>query len=585
MFMCRGIDWSLPEDYFYGKMRQLRAFVDYIIMVKKIVCIALISVCTSSWSVTKVNLHQAPLSRLNQFSSLHQQNGDAFTILDVTDLKLVSQTQQDNVSIKRYQQLYSGVPIIGAQIMVTKNPSRRGATNNQVNGHLFDDIQLNTKPAFSSKKAILLAKNSYFKVNPQMRTHEEISWLQIRETRSNQLQLVYLVSFKSMGAHNKPVWPYFVVDAQTGEITKQWNNIQTYLDSGPGGNEKVHEYWYGKDGLPALDVTQEGQTCSLDDEKVKLVNVDSEWDWEDLIQSPVKYSCNNNVEDLINGSFSAGNDAYYFGHTIVNVFKEWYGINALQDEEGNAQQLIMRVHFGASYDNAFWDGKTMSFGDGEYFYPLVSLDVAGHEVAHGFTQQHANLEYHDEAGALNESFSDMAGQASRAYLLETTPQLYNKAYLTPDRVTWGIGETLIRPPLTIEALRFMDLPSLDGVSADCVDKKMARNQQSICAISYPELLAVAELEYSDNEDNKQNFIVHTASGVFNRAFYLMANRLDIRTAFHMMILANAKYWTPTTDFNDGACGVIYAARDLKINADIVQSSFMKVGIDVSQCSY
>ena len=64
----------------------------------------------------------------------------------------------------------------------------------------------------------------------------------------------------------------------------------------------------------------------------------------------------------------------------------------------------------------------------------------------------------------------------------------------------------------------------------------------------------------------------------------MANQLGIKTAFHMMLVANIKYWTPTTDFNEAACGVIYAANDLHLNAEIVQSSFKKVGIDVTtQC--
>ncbi|STX81429.1 hemagglutinin/protease, zinc metalloprotease [Legionella busanensis] len=552
-----------------------------VIMIKKIIAIILGLGYSHIWAATYVNLYQAPLSHLNQFSLLNQQKTSS--AIGVNDLKLVSRTLQDNIIITRYQQLYKKIPIIGAQVTVSKNPNASILNKEQVNGHLFEDIQLDTNPTLSSKQAIFLAKKSYANSHP-LKTQSDHSELQIRANRNNQLQLVYLVSFKSIGPDNKPVWPFFVIDAKTGEISKQWNNIQTYSDGGPGGNEKVHEYWYGKDGLPTLEVKEAGEICTLEDEKVSLINVNAEWDWEYLNQTPVKYTCNNNVEDYVNGSFSAGNDAYYFGHTIINLFKDWYGLNVLQDEKGHAQKLIMRVHFGKSFDNAFWDGQTMSFGDGYYFYPLVSLDVAGHEVAHGFTQQHANLEYHDEPGALNESFSDMAAQASKAYLLDTVPQLYNKAYLTPNTVTWGMGETLITPSLPIKAIRFMDLPSLDGYSADCVDKKMARNHQSICSISYPELLVQAELEYPDDEDEKQSFIVHRASGVFNRAFYLMTKQLGIRTTFHIMIIANAKYWTPTTDFNEGACGVIYAARDLKINPDIVQSSFRKVGIDIKHCS-
>ena len=105
------------------------------------------------------------------------------------------------------------------------------------------------------------------------------------------------------------------------------------------------------------------------------------------------------------------------------MYKNWYGLPVFRGSRGQAGKLLMRVHFGLQYDNAFWDGTSMTFGDGLQLYPLVALDVAGHEVTHGFTQQHAGLEYHDQSGALNESMSDMAGQASRAYLLATSPAI------------------------------------------------------------------------------------------------------------------------------------------------------------------
>ena len=209
------------------------------------------------------------------------------------------------------------------------------------------------------------------------------------------------------------------------------------------------------------------------------------------------------------------------------------------------------------------------------------MGIAAHEVSHGFTQQHSNLEYYDQSGALNESFSDMAGQAARAYLLETQTELYNRSHITQNQITWGIGETVIPPEFPIKAIRYMDLPSNDGDSADCLDKKLARSQKSICAISYPELLAAAE-KYS-NESERQSFIVHTASGVFNRFFYLMAKQIGIKATFHIMLIANTKYWTPTTDFNEGACGVMDAGKDLNANTDLIQSTFKKVGIDVTHC--
>jgi vibriolysin len=263
------------------------------------------------------------------------------------------------------------------------------------------------------------------------------------------------------------------------------------------------------------------------------------------------------------------------------MYKDWYNLNALQHSNGAPMKLIMRVHFGQYYDNAFWDGETMSFGDGEELYPLVSLDIAGHEVTHGFTEQHSNLEYHDEPGALNESLSDMAGQAARAYLLETNRSLYNRSHLRPDEITWGIGETVVRDEFD-EAIRFMDQPSKDNSSADCLDKNLAKSQGAHCGISYSELIAHAT-ETIDDLDDRQDYIVHTASGIFNKAFYLISQQIGIKQTYHAMALANIKYWTTNTDFISGACGVVHAAKDLQIDTNLVRKAFGQVGVQTEQC--
>lgn len=556
-------------------------------MLKKTVPVALLFTSSCLCASNAINLYQAPMESLKQFPIIQKQNKAISTkAVDKpsdNSLQEMNQTQEASQTIIRYQQLYKGVPVVGAQVMITKDGHQGlNSTGGQVNGYLLNDIHVDITPQINAQQAIELVKASYSSTNPELVTHDEIAELQIRPDQDNALKLVYLVSFKAVLNKSKPVWPFFVIDAHTGAVIKQWNNITTYSDSGPGGNEKVHEYWYGKDGLPYLDVTQRGDDCVMEDSKVKLVNLNSAWDWENEINTPFMYPCNANSEENINGAYSPRNDAYYFGHTIVDMYKDWYGLNALQLSNGQPMKLVMKVHFGEEFDNAFWDGASMSFGDGHDFYPLVSLDVAGHEVTHGFTQQHSGLEYHDQSGALNESLSDMAGQASRAYLLEKTPLLYGKMYLQPSEVTWGIGETIMKEAFG-KALRFMDFPSSDGSSADCMDKALAQQSGSYCAISYPELIAFAKANIP-NVQERQSFIVHTASGVFNKAFYLLSRNMGIKSAYHLMIIANTKYWTPTTDFKTGACGVIYAAKDLGQDVGVVKSVFAQVGVDTVGCA-
>jgi vibriolysin len=547
-------------------------------MLKKLLSFTLVLITYDASSAKAIDLYQAPRSSLNQFTlkplSPKMVHGAAIQAAEKNTLQQVSQSTENSKTITRYQQIYRGIPVVGAQIMISNE-------NDHVNGHLFNDIQLKIQPALSVQQALDFAQQSWFRFNEHRPVYEELSELQIRAGQNIELKLVYQISFKTTQADHKIAWPFFIIDAQSGELIKQWNNIKSYMDEGPGGNEKVHEYWYGRDGLPYLDVMQNGDQCVMDTPKVRLVNLDFAWDWNDLLITPFKYPCNNNKEENINGAFSPTNDAYYFGHTIVDMYQEWYGVNALQHADGAPMQLVMRVHFGQQYDNAFWDGQYMSFGDGNDFYPLVSLDVAGHEVTHGFTEQHSGLEYHDQSGALNESLSDMAGQAARAYLLEKFPQFYSKLYLESNNVTWGIGETIVRDSFG-KALRFMDFPSSDGSSADCLDKPLAQSQGAYCAISYPELVHFAKSKIS-NPQERESFIVHTASGIFNKAFYLLAKNIGIKTAYQMMIVANSKYWTPTTDFTQGACGVLYAAKDLSVDTQMVSSVFGQVGVATERC--
>lgn len=559
-------------------------------MFKKVVFLFFFAVSPVLFAADDVELYHASMERLKQFPLAKApvkalgSSKNASALPNNNTLQQTNQTQEKGITIIRYQQLYKGIPVVGAQVMVSTgtNQGVSAKVSAEVNGHLMDDIQINTIPAINAQQAMALAKNAYFSANPKAPTLQEKMELQIRPVQENELKLVFLVSFKSILADDKPVWPFFVIDAQTGAVIMQWNNIKTYLDSGPGGNEKVHEYWYGKDGLPSLDVVQKGSQCLMDNDKVRLVNLGTQWDWGNRILTPFQYQCNQNTEENVNGGFSPTNDAYFFGHVIVNMYKDWYGLNALQHADGNPMKLVMRVHFGQSYDNAFWDGQAMSFGDGEDFYPLVSLDVAGHEVTHGFTEQHSGLEYHDQSGALNESLSDMAGQASRAYLLETIPQLYAKAYLQSNEVTWGIGETIVRDSFG-KALRFMDYPSSDGSSADCLDKELAQSNGSYCAISYGDVVAFADAHIF-NPQEKQSYIVHTASGIFNKAFYLLSKAVGIKKAYHVMVIANTKYWTSTSDFKSAACGVIYSARDLKVDTALIKKTFAQVGVETTQCA-
>jgi PKD repeat protein len=211
---------------------------------------------------------------------------------------------------------------------------------------------------------------------------------------------------------------------------------------------------------------------------------------------------------------------------------DWYGLAVLPF------QLTLRCHYSNNYENAFWDGSTMTFGDGyTTFYPLVSLDVVSHEVSHGFTQYHSNLTYSGQSGGINEAFSDMAGEAAKYYMRGTNDFM--------------CGYDIFKSPTG--ALRYLYDPPLDGQSIDHVD------------------------DYYSGMD------VHYSSGVFNKAFYLIATSpgWTTRMAFDIFVKANTDYWSASTNFQQGGEGALDAAMDYGYNCSHVVTAFASVGIPLT----
>lgn len=120
-------------------------------------------------------------------------------------------------------------------------------------------------------------------------------------------------------------------------------------------------------------------------------------------------------------------DAQWGTARTYDYLKDVHSYNSIND---SGFTLKSYIHYRANYVNAFWDGQRMTYGDGDQnTTPLVTLDVVGHEVAHGLTEFSAGLIYANESGALNESFSDIFGTAV-------------EFFARPTRANWTIGEDI-----------------------------------------------------------------------------------------------------------------------------------------------
>ena len=168
------------------------------------------------------------------------------------------------------------------------------------------------------------------------------------------------------------------------------------------------------------------------------------------------------------------------------------------DNQGFA--LIGTVHYGQEYENAFWNGAQMVFGDGdgEIFERFTrSLDVIGHELTHGVIESEAGLIYADQSGALNESISDVFGVLIKQHVLGQTAE----------EADWLIGADLLAPQIKGDGLRSMAHP---GTAYD--DPLLGKDPQ-------PGHMRNFVITQEDNGG------VHINSGIPNRAFYLAAQAL------------------------------------------------------------
>ncbi|QHC66271.1 peptidase M4 family protein [Rathayibacter sp. VKM Ac-2759] len=194
-------------------------------------------------------------------------------------------------------------------------------------------------------------------------------------------------------------------------------------------------------------------------------------------------------------------DEAYDGLGAMSAFlQQAYGRDSIDDAW---LPLDATVHYGDDYDNAFWDGSRMVFGDGDgqvFRRFTVSPSVIGHELAHGITEYTANLVYRGQSGALNESISDVFGA-----LLEQFG-----AGQSAEEATWLIGEGLFTDEVEGAALRSMIAP---GTAYD--DDVLGTDPQ-------PGSMA----DYVDTDDD--NGGVHINSGIPNRAFALAATTLGGR---------------------------------------------------------
>jgi pseudolysin/vibriolysin len=489
---------------------------------------------SSLWAAEKIDFHSG---NANEYIRLLNENdsrddlaiGPLFGLTANEKFTLLRQrTDLNEVTHYRYQQLYKGIPVWGIQTVISRDASNKVV---RLHGAMI-------KGSPNDVKDIPTPLDALGALRQMQELHKEKDkgavWSFENERfgtyiylhKNNKAHLCYVVSFFADTEFGNPSQPIHFIEVKTGKVLHSYDMLR-YHGVGPGGNYKVGCYYYGID-YPPFCVTEVGGTCTMNCPDVKTVDLNHGTSGS----TAFSFTCHENDHKTINGAYSPLNDAQYFGYVVFDMYNDWFYVDPLPF------QLMMRCHYSTNYENAFWNGSSMTFGDGyTTFYPLVALDVVAHEVSHGFTQFNSNLIYSGESGGINEAFSDMAGEGAKYHSRGVNDFL--------------VGHDIFKNPTG--ALRYMCDPPLDGVSIDHVSN------------------------YFPGMD------VHYSSGIFNKAFCLIANSSgwNTRMAFSIFVKANQDYWTPSTTFQQGAEGARDAALDYGYPCQDVLNAFAAVGITLT----
>jgi Zn-dependent metalloprotease/subtilisin-like proprotein convertase family protein len=363
-------------------------------------------------------------------AALRVSDNDAFTVYS-------SKVDSNGASHVRYTRTYRGIRVYGGDLVVHNKPDGTYAGSSV---GLAAPLNLSTTPKVSAAQAITAAKSRFAGTVSAVGTPEIIV-----DASSGFGTLAWetvVDGFRPDG--QTPSRLHVFSDATTGSFLGSTDEVQTVDGTGNSiyaGTVTISTTLSGSTYTLTDPTHGNGNTCDLNNGTSTcsaMTDADNVWG-----------------NGLPSSDQSAAVDAHLGAALTFDYFKNVHGRNGIF---GNGAGVPSRVHYGNSYVNAFWDGSQMTYGDGSgNANPLVSLDVAGHEMSHGVTENvvSGGLTYSGESGGLNESTSDIFGS-----MVEFS------ANNTSDPGDYDIGEEIdINGDGT--PLRYMYNPSLDGASHSC----------------------------------------------------------------------------------------------------------------------
>ncbi len=413
-------------------------------------------------------------------------------------------TTKHNLTTTRYQQWYQGHKVAdGVYVMLCKDDHVRSLSGNfyKIKEGLSATSALNRDATFdlalqftgaetymwqdNQREAFLKAQ--FHKPDTSYLPAGELVWIEDHrtgtETRTDgKLHLAYCFDIYA----SKPLSRQLVyVDANTGKILFRNSIIKHTAATGHSLYSGVIPFQTAHTSSPYIlyDSTRGNGVHTMN------MNHGTDYGTATEFTSAANTWPNSIADTAALDAQWAAEKVYDYWDSVQNRLS-WDNMNSI---------LTQYVHFNTSYDNAFWDGTEMTYGDGSGlagggFLPLVSLDVTAHEIGHGVCQATANLNYEGESGGMNEGFSDCWGATIENW---ANP---HEVDAVPKQV-WKIGEEIGGG----NPLRSMDAPKLQGQPD-----------------TYEGINWVTTIGCVPNGGNDECG-VHTNSGILNHWYYILVH--------------------------------------------------------------
>jgi bacillolysin len=374
------------------------------------------------------------------------------------ELRFKNETKSSfqGISNIRYQQYYKGIKVEhGSYVTTIKDGELVMMT-----GEYFANLNTTITPTLTETEAMNKALASvhaslYMWDIPAEENHLKAEENDVNATYKPKGELVICKDFTTQEMRlaykfnvyaAKPISrAYIYVDAENGKILLS-DAIIKHLDNNGNaatkysGNRTIRTNDGSGDALKPHRL-RTSTLGSLNNGKIETYNCQTTTSYAGAVD--FKDNDNNWTSGEYNNA--VWDNAALDGHWGAQVvYTYWQSQHARQSYDNANATIKSYIHYDVLYDNAFWDGTRMTYGDGSQtgFTALTALDVCAHEIGHAICSNTSNLTYQGESGAMNEAFSDIWGAAI-------------EYYGEPTKKPWLIGEDIsVQTP----SLRSMENP-------------------------------------------------------------------------------------------------------------------------------